>query len=132
MRVNGWETALAAVVAERRKDTFELGKNDCCLFAADCVQAVTGVDPAASLRGYIGTIGAARVLRENGGLTGILNSRFEQIDVRIAQRGDVVVVTGDDGKELMAVVVGKTAVAPAPAGVAHFNSDRWLSAWRVA
>ena len=51
----GWEKCLNACIEAARCKTVELGKWDCCLFGADCVNATTGVDLAAKFRGTYST-----------------------------------------------------------------------------
>jgi len=47
-----WDVShLHAFLLARQKAPFIWGGNDCCLFAADAVQAITGVDIAADFRG---------------------------------------------------------------------------------
>lgn len=132
MRVANWHVHLSALFNERRHTPFAWGGNDCCLFAADCAWAITGTDPAATLRGYSSELEAARVLRDNGGLAGIMDARYPRLaSPRLAQRGDVVIATGDDGREVLAVVAGEFAWCPGPHGLTKLHQPRWLSAWRV-
>lgn len=54
--LDGWDARLHAAIEAARAKPFQWGVHDCCLFACDCVLAVTGVDMAAegpngSLRG---------------------------------------------------------------------------------
>lgn len=47
-----WDTRhLHDFLMQRAEAPFAWGVNDCCLFAADAVMAMTGVDPAAEFRG---------------------------------------------------------------------------------
>ena len=132
MRVANWHVHLHALFAARRSVPFAWGSNDCCLFAADCAHAITGVDHAEGWRGYAGELQAARVLQENGGLRGLLDARCPRLDSpRLAQRGDVVLATGDDGREVLAVVAGAFALCPGPQGLVALRQPRWLLAWGV-
>jgi len=45
-----WPERLLAALAAARDRPFRWGEHDCCLFAADLIEAVTGVDPAAAFR----------------------------------------------------------------------------------
>ena len=51
MRVEGWEKILHDTLETMKERPFVWGTFDCCLFAADIVQALTGVDYAAGYRG---------------------------------------------------------------------------------
>lgn len=95
-RFEDWEERLSLrldIVADK---PFAWGSHDCALFAADCVKAMTGVDPAEALRGRYDTQhGAALALREHGAgtLLKTLKAIFgEPISPHFAQRGDVVML----------------------------------------
>lgn len=108
---------------------FAWGSNDCCLFAADCVKAVTGRDPAADLRGaYSDAAGAARMLAKLGGVDGIADQRAcDAVPPSLAQPGDIGRVTCD-GRPTLAVCMGGHWLAPGEHGlVTLLGVDR---AWR--
>lgn len=50
-RLPGWEARLEAMLLRAEGRDFSWGECDCCLLAADAVQALTGHDPAADWRG---------------------------------------------------------------------------------
>ena len=89
-----WETALGAVLDDYADRPFEWGKSDCCLFVADIVQAMTGVDPAAAYRGrYSNETGARLALRRYGKTT--LAATFDEafgasVEPARAHRGDII------------------------------------------
>lgn len=63
MRRLNWHQHLAQTLQAAMTRPFSWGEHDCCLFAADCVQAVTGVDVAADFRGtYTTPLGAKKPL----------------------------------------------------------------------
>lgn len=110
---------------------FAWGSNDCALFAADCVQALTGEHLCPDLRGYASAKGAMRRIKHAGGLRGLASLALgEPIPVLMAAPGDVVVIrTGK--REAMAVCNGGTAIAAGPAGMVAVSMQQALSAWRV-
>lgn len=65
-RRDDWRARLSAFIADRRDDPFAWGSRDCCLFAADAVEAMTGADFAVRFRGYSTKFGALRALRRAG------------------------------------------------------------------
>jgi len=73
---------------------FAWGRYDCFLWAADAVQALTGADPAADLRGTYSTPwGAIKALRRLGGLQALAASRFgPPVDPATALPGAVVML----------------------------------------
>jgi hypothetical protein len=133
-RYQDWPIRLMAVVDGARKRPFSFGAQDCCLFAADCVRAMTGADFAAGFRGTYRTEGeAAQLLEPNGGVRGLATQALgEPLDTsRLARRGDVVVVRVGQGPDALGVVMGATAVAPGMRGLVEVPMSAWQLAWRV-
>jgi hypothetical protein len=93
-RNENWQQALNKTVEAARERPFSWGKHDCCLFAADCVEAMTGADPMEFIRGqYADEEGARDVLKTLGGKTlyRTLQKIFGQaLSPAMAHRGDVV------------------------------------------
>lgn len=108
-----------ALVAERLVQAFRWGLNDCFLFAADAVHAVTGRDRAADLRGaYGGPREAARLLERLGGLQALAADRFGvPIDPAYAVDGDIGLCPQAHGEMHLAVRNGVHWVAPTAAGL---------------
>lgn len=137
-RKDNWPALLAGFIEERRWMPFEWAKNDCCLFASDWVQLCTGVDPAADLRGkYSTALGAARILKEMGGVRGIIRSLAEPLGVtRIEgakdQRGDLVVADTGNG-ESIGICIGSHAAFVGASGLlfAPFDFKKAGHCWRV-
>ena len=77
---------MLALLLQRKAQPFAWGERDCWLLAADVVHALYRRDPAAGLRGAYATAGQAmRLLRELGGLAGLLHQRVGR---PLAQRCD--------------------------------------------
>jgi len=131
-RLTDWQSRLATCLAERCALPFEWGKQDCVLFAADCVAAVTGVDPAAGERGaYKSAAGAARVLKKRGGLEAVAAAALgPEISPLMAQPGDVGLVA-NGGQACLAVWVGACWYAPGATGLTQFRLDEATRAWRL-
>jgi hypothetical protein len=120
-----------ALLRTRIAAPFEWGVNDCCLFAADAVQAITGEDLAADLRGAYGSaLEAARVLRDVGGIEAAAARAGDEIAPLAATWGDVGLIRLDD-RELLAVCTGANWVAPAAGGLAARSLPEAVKAWRV-
>ena len=133
MRSDGWESALADLIKQRRFAPFVWGQHDCCLFAADCALAITGTDWAATFRGhYNSASGAARQIAARGGfesmITGLLGDPLAA--VTLAQRGDVVMLD-QDGHPALAVCCGATVAAAGINGLVFRPMTDGLLAWRV-
>lgn len=133
-RVENWPEILLALVEDRRSKPFAWGENDCALFAADCVLAMTGEDFAAAFRGrYTTAAGSIKALKRFG--AGSLESTAtaalgEPISPKLAQRGDVVLFDAVTGPAL-AVCLGGNAAAAGPEGITWVPMDLWTKAWRV-
>lgn len=131
-RLRDWQSRLQACLAERWAQPFAWGAQDCALFAADCADACTGVDPAADLRGtYSDAAGAARVVAELGGLAAIAAARMgPEIAPALAQPGDIGLVL-NDGRECLAVCTGGMWHAPGAAGLCALPMAQAQRAWRL-
>lgn len=92
MRFEDWPQRLDAALAASRSRRFAYGTFDCMLFAADCVQAITGVDHAADFRGYDSKVAAYRIIARYGSLEAMITSLLGRDPIHPAQarRGDVV------------------------------------------
>lgn len=129
-RYSDWPERLDRFLAQRRHQRFQWGVQDCCLFVADAVRELYGVDPAEGLRGYRSERGAARIVRQLGGVAGIGASRFgAACEVLQAQVGDVLLVhTGS--RDSLALCVGAHWLAPGAAGLVAGPLSEARSAWR--
>ncbi|MBC2731386.1 hypothetical protein [Thiobacillus sp.] len=132
-RVETWPQVLAEFLADADRP-FEWGTWDCGLMAANCVQAMTGVDIAAEFRGRYKTAkGARRVMR---GAMGEMMTRvaatygMPEIDIRLAQRGDMVMIETPLG-EALGICTGPTVACTGPDGLVFRPMSRALRAWRI-
>ena len=107
MRCSNWETLLAEYLDKCLNKPFVWGEHDCCLFAANVIKIITGVDFAAPFRGKYSTqLGAIRALKRygSGDLTSTLNMIFgEPVSKLNVRRGDVALVA-NSGEPAMAIV----------------------------
>ena len=131
-RLHTWQTRFALLCIERQARPFEWGAHDCCLWAADAVHAITGQDFADGLRGtYATTAEAARMLAQVGGVRQLATEALgEPVSPLMATVGDVVLFE-QDGRELLAVCNGGTALAVAARGLEPLPMSAALAAWRV-
>lgn len=131
-RLPDWESRLSELVAERLSEPFVWGVNDCVLFAADCVLAMTGHDPVADVRGLWGSQGQARrVITRLGGLqAGVEALGLKAISPLYAQRGDLV-LHRRDGADAMAICLGPHLAGPSDSGLLFFGLECGVQAWRV-
>ena len=89
---------LGAFLDSAAAEPFAWGRHDCALLLADWALALTGVDPAAHLRGRYATARAcARLLKRAGGLLAVVadcaaRAGFDPVAPECARAGDVGVV----------------------------------------
>jgi hypothetical protein len=132
MKLENWPVILNDFIDARRDTAFVWGATDCCLFAADAVQSMTGVDYVADYRGtYSDAKGALRLISEAGGLPAFVPDSFEEVDPGFAQRGDVVLLD-IEGRNSLGIHLGHVIAGQGEAGVAFVPPALAMRAWRTA
>jgi len=128
-----WQIRFEAFIASRRRVPFVWGANDCALFAADCVHAITGQDPAPpGLRSHRTEKQALRTLQRHGGLQGIATRALGQpIPASQAGVGDVV-LSKSGTRPMLSICNGSTVFAPSAHGLVSLALDTSSICWRVA
>lgn len=126
-RVDWIERLWSVLEGEAARREFAYG--GCVRLAAECVEAMTGVDhrercallAAAAHDG----VSLDQLEREATELLG------EPVPMGLARRGDVVLVDLPSGPALAVCTGDKLACAALPAGIAYLNRNKGLKAWRV-
>jgi hypothetical protein len=129
MRISTWEQALADYIAIKRHEPFEYGVNDCCLFAAGAVEAITGEDPMSEFRGKYDSLKTSlKVIKEIGAgtLEATLDGKFSEAAIGYAQRGDLSFFDDSIG-----VVMGDFAYFVSDDGLEKISRDMWDKCWSV-
>lgn len=131
-RFNDWPTRLAAFIEARRARAFSRGVSDCCMFVADAVEAMTGVDYAARWRGFYTSDKAAfRLLRDYGGVVGVATMMLgPAVPAALAGRGDVVVIDAPEG-EALALCVGDKIAVQGRDGIIFLPMSAAKAAWKI-
>lgn len=131
MRLHDWQVRFEAFARERAREPFAWGRNDCALFAADAVEAITGRHLCEELRGHRSAREALRVLQEIGGVRGLATAALgEPIPALMAAVGDVVVIQAGK-REALAVCNGSSAITAGPAEMVAVSMQQALAAWKV-
>ena len=131
MRHPDWQLKFAAYTAARQAMPFTWGTNDCALFAVGVVKAMTGIDHAVGIRGYKTALGAAKRVEKLGGLFAIATKALgAAVSPLQAGVGDVV-LCDNEGRELLAVCNGTTALCPGAAGLTTIDINAAKAAWKV-
>jgi hypothetical protein len=101
MRHHDWATRLDKYVQSVSAQTFSYGQFDCGIFASSCIDAITGIDPAAPLRGKYesrkGCLQAIKALCGKASIRALAVYMAEQhgwveVEPAFTQRGDLVVM----------------------------------------
>lgn len=128
-RVSDWEAALSEYINVMRHAPFEYGVNDCCMFAAGAVEAMTGVDAMAEFRGkYDSSLSAAKALRDigQGSLEATIDAKFSEVAISQAKRGDIALF--DDS---LGIVAGSFAWFVSDDGLERVQRADWQKTWSV-
>jgi hypothetical protein len=129
MRINAWEDALSNYIATKRHEPFEYGVNDCCLFAAGAVEAITTEDPMPEFRGQYDSLkGSLKAIKDIGAgtLEATMDSKFPEVAIGHAQRGDLAFFDDSIG-----VVMGSFAYFVSDDGLERIPRDMWNKCWSV-
>ncbi len=115
-RLDNWPEALAAALEHVQNKPFEWGENDCCLFACNIVEAITGTDLASPFRGYKNRTEAFEVIKGYGGIGKLAESvaqefSIPEIEPLKARRGDVFLFNNGNG-ETLGICRGDLVLAP--------------------
>lgn len=129
-RLPDWETRLSDYLVTIADTAFEWGWNDCLMFVAGAIDAVTGQDPATEHRGqYRSQTGAARYLKKLGfdSPKACLDFLFERIPLAFAKRGDVVF-----SEDCAGICLGGFGFFLAEdGGFERREFAKWTAAWKI-
>jgi hypothetical protein len=142
-RTQDWDTReLDAFLREQEKAPFQWGVNDCCLMAANAIQAFTGTDIADDFRGkYTTELEAFRLIKTVTGGTSVEDAAAycaqkhaltEWHSPKLAQRGDLVVI--QDGEQVIAGIVhlsGRHVISIGVNGLKRLPLNAVKRAWKV-
>lgn len=132
MKRPNWEMQFAEFCRQRETMPFAWGSNDCVLFAADCVLAMTGVDHAAQFRGYTTAVHAARLIKKLGGLEAIVTRALGLPQaLHEVTAGDVVLVQFESCIAL-GIYSGNACLGPGKDGIMAVGRTQILLAWKVS
>jgi len=126
-RLSDWRSRLDAVL--RDPQPFAWGASDCCLFAARCVAAMTGVDFGAHYQ-YRDEFHAGKIMRAYGGIDGIATKHLGPAKGALfALPGDVVMV--ESPRRMLGVCIGHRIAVQGKEGIEYLPLSAALMAWSV-
>lgn len=131
-----WEFRLEFYINASVHRLFRYGQFDCCLFAADAILEMTGVDVMKELRGYKGAKAARDLLNKLGGIENALegiarDNAMEEVPLLKAQRGDMVLIPGKRPAVGILSLDGSWVVVPSVRGIFRLPLKLCARAWRV-
>lgn len=136
-RFSDWSTRLREFEESRSPVPFQWGVNDCCLYACDAIQAITGIDPAESFRGYTTEAEANEKIAVYGSLEKLTESicdecGFSEVPVKFAKRGDVALCEWQ-GKQFVCVLgTSSHPHGPGERGVVAYPRGCMKRAWSIS
>ena len=134
LRVDNWPSAMYAAIEEKRNQPFIWGSSDCCLFVADIIEAMTGIDIATGLRGKYDSLESAEIIL-NGPLVEFMDRamkfyNIEEIPLSYAGRGDMVVFNSTLGQTL-GILDGTQIISMGYEGIVMAPRGEAFKAWRI-
>ena len=100
---------------------------DCCQFVADCVEAVTGVNPAEDFH-YKNETEANELIGCYGSLRELIDSTF----IRVLRPSDgCITVCENAGRQVAGVVYRGRIIVRTETGITDFALGRGLGFWRA-
>jgi hypothetical protein len=129
MRILTWEDSLSDYITTKRDEPFEYGLNDCCLFAAGAVEAITGEDPMPEFREKYDSLKTSiKAIKEIGAgtLEATMDGKFPEVEIGQAQRGDLAFFDDSVG-----VVMGGFAYFVSDDGLERIDRSVWDKCWSV-
>lgn len=131
-RLPDWPERLAEFIESRRHMAFAWGQQDCALFCADAIYAMTGEDVAKGWRGYKTERGARSRIAKVGGMRAIPSSvGIAEQPIGLAQRGDGVLALIDD-RETFGIIPGNGHwCGPGPTGLVFRPLSEAIAAFKV-
>lgn len=131
MRPGDWATRMLAAIEDKRHVPFEWGKNDCALFAADIVAAITGKDFGKPYRGQYSNRDEAMATLKRchwSDLSAMVDAHLARSER--PRRGDVVLVRGEEG-DFLGIHLGQAIAAPGDKGLTLADTLGIITSWKV-
>ncbi len=132
-RVRDWRARLSDTIEARRRIPFS-EENNCGLFLADCVEAMTGVDLAANYRGQFRSLAEAIILLRKDGYADLcvfLEKHFDEIPPALARAGDVMAFPTEQTGWAGGIVNGERVTVMSEAGLATVSRELATRAFRI-
>lgn len=133
MRVNNWQVVFEATVKANQTKKFAYGTHDCCLWAANCAKALTGVDYAEPWRGkYTDKVSADAFVKAGGGLEAMVTSttKIQPLNPLYANVGDIVLAVSN-ATEMLGICNGDSFLAPSATKLVAMPMSLATKVWKI-
>lgn len=136
-RLDGWENRLAAEIVRSSTLPFVFGSHDCCMFVANCIQAMVQQDVVSEWRRYKSKSRATYLLNKHGGVIGIASKIAKDLDYHeirpsFASPGDVCIAEYKETQFMGLVdLTGRNILVAHDPGVYSYPHSYGVKAWRV-
>lgn len=131
MRRHDWVARLWREAEACARSPFRYGRHDCWLFAARCVDAMTGSNFVEISREFYRSRRAAlRIIAEEGGMDLVVSIGLGDMRPGPGRRGDIVSVDLEEGRGV-GVNFGASILAPDSIGLAPLPLSAAHGHWRV-
>lgn len=132
MRAEDWVDRLFATIEQVSTEQFAYGKNDCCLFSARVVDAMTGSEYAKKLAEmYHDERSALAYINSFGSIQEAVKDWLgEPANLAYVRRGDVVLFN-NEGRETLGICVGDRIVSVGEVGIAYVPMEQAICTWKV-
>ena len=130
-RRNDWAAQMWAQVEDHSDAPFAWGINDCCLFVARVIDAMTETSHELELASqYTDEETALAYIASFGSLEAAVSSYLGQPEPGRPLRGDVVLIDGGDGPAL-GILVGGHIAGMGPNGFVYLPRGEALQRWAI-
>jgi len=132
-RVRDWRARLSALIEARRRTPFS-EQNNCALFLADAVAAMTGVDLAKTYRGQFSTLAEGIALLRRAGyfdLCAFLAEHLDEIHPSQASAGDLMAFPSQMSGWAGGIVNGERVTVMTEAGLGTVARTAAMRAFRI-
>lgn len=126
-----WADQMYSVIAQHESESFAWGANDCCLFVARVLDAMTDSSHAALLaEKYSDEQSAIAFIREHGSLAAAVSEFLGAPVEKRAVRGDVVLFEGGQG-DAVGICLGSKIVGMGQAGIQSLGREAIKTVWGI-
>jgi|GEM_PF-2336559 len=136
-RCEDWPARLESFLETHAEKPFDWASWNCCHFARDWVQEITGVDLDRSFFAQCtGLLTAQRILQKKGGVAGLFarachRHGFCQVHRYYAQRGDLVLFKDSEGITAVGICCGESFAAVGPSGIEYRAMSEATHAFKI-